>query len=458
MSSFYKTLFLSIFLVLSSSITFGQELQFLDAKWDALLSKAKAENKMIFVDTYTDWCTYCKVMDKEVFTQKKVANYLNENFLNYKINAEKGEGTKVALQFYLKEYPSYLFLNPDGELVYKTVGFLEGPAFIAEARRAIGYHEKNDLAEMEIEYASKKEDKGFLKKYVRQMDERLGMVKTDLLDSYISVLSEKELLKESNMELLLYNTKYANTKAFDFILSHFDAFEEFYPKMARLLDNAIFNTLDMVAEQNDIDVLKELQVKNKTLIKTTMELFDIETASLERLDKKMELIFHKKAKNKTEYASLAPAYLEMYVRGQTKEKILQTEIEAIKSINDGALTNRKIKTRKGEKIALDATNEGAVIALSDIADAYAELYNEEAKLKQALVWIKKAIELREQPDQYLAYAKIMKKLGAQDEAIVLAKKGLTLSDQINANRLTSYQLEKLDELEAFLENLEADKP
>ena len=458
MSSFYKILFVPIFLILTCSICFGQELQFVEAKWDELLSKAKAENKMIFVDTYTDWCTYCKVMDKEVFTQKKVASYLNENFINYKINAEKGEGIKVALEFYLKVYPTYLFLSPEGELVYKAIGFLEGPAFIAEAKRAMSYNEKNDLAAMQIEYATKKDDQKFLKKYVRQMDERLGMVKADVLDSYISVLSEKELLKESNMELLIYNTKFSDTKAFDFILSHYDDFEEFYPKTARLLDNAIFNSLDVIADKNDTEGLKKLQEKNKTFIKTTMELFDIETASLERLDKKMELLFHEKAKNKTAYAELAPAYLETYVRGQTKDKILKTEMAAIQSINDAALKERKIKTRKGEKLALNAANEGAVIALSDIADAYAELFEEEEKLKQAFVWIKKAIELREQPDQYLAYAKITKKLGDHDHAIALAKKGLALSDQINANRFTAYQLAKLDELQLFLEILEAEKP
>lgn len=51
--------------------------------------------KKIFIDLYTDWCRWCKVMDEETFGQADVAAYINENFHPVKFNAEQ----KEAIEF-----------------------------------------------------------------------------------------------------------------------------------------------------------------------------------------------------------------------------------------------------------------------------------------------------------------------------------------------------------------------
>ena len=57
-------------------------------------------NKKIMVDMYTDWCGWCKVMDKKTFTDEKVKQYLNDNFLVVKFNAEQ----KESVEFKGKKY------------------------------------------------------------------------------------------------------------------------------------------------------------------------------------------------------------------------------------------------------------------------------------------------------------------------------------------------------------------
>ncbi len=47
------------------------------------------DNKKYLVDVYTDWCGWCKVMDKKTFTDPKVQEYINENFHLIKFNAEQ---------------------------------------------------------------------------------------------------------------------------------------------------------------------------------------------------------------------------------------------------------------------------------------------------------------------------------------------------------------------------------
>ena len=51
-------------------------------------NKAKAENKILLVDAYTDWCGWCKVMDRETYTNAEVIAALNQDFVCVKFNPE----------------------------------------------------------------------------------------------------------------------------------------------------------------------------------------------------------------------------------------------------------------------------------------------------------------------------------------------------------------------------------
>lgn len=54
-----------------------------------VVDKAAAEGKLVFVEFVTDWCLPCKMMDEDVFTHKETADFINKNFISYKIDAEK---------------------------------------------------------------------------------------------------------------------------------------------------------------------------------------------------------------------------------------------------------------------------------------------------------------------------------------------------------------------------------
>lgn len=59
--------------------------------FEAAVEKNESENKLIFIDVYTDWCGWCKVMDKKTFTNAEVQSYMNDNFHNVKLDAEQKE-------------------------------------------------------------------------------------------------------------------------------------------------------------------------------------------------------------------------------------------------------------------------------------------------------------------------------------------------------------------------------
>lgn len=91
--------------------------------WDEALTLAKTTGKPIFLDAYTDWCGWCKVMDKETFSDAKVAEVMNASFVCVKMEMETGEGVDVAMKYRVSSYPTFMFFTPDGIPTYRVSGY-----------------------------------------------------------------------------------------------------------------------------------------------------------------------------------------------------------------------------------------------------------------------------------------------------------------------------------------------
>ena len=102
-----KTAILS--LLFFAVIAFGQGIKFEEGNFKSLLAKAKKENKLIFIDAYAVWCGPCKLMVKNIFPLKPVGDYYNANFINAKIDMEKGEGIELAKKIQCKSFPNISF-------------------------------------------------------------------------------------------------------------------------------------------------------------------------------------------------------------------------------------------------------------------------------------------------------------------------------------------------------------
>ena len=76
-------------------------------------------------------------MAKNVFTQSSVANKFNASFVNYMLDAEKGEGVCLAEKYQVTGFPTYLFIDGGGTVVYKIEGALTADKFNAEADQAL---------------------------------------------------------------------------------------------------------------------------------------------------------------------------------------------------------------------------------------------------------------------------------------------------------------------------------
>jgi len=95
-----------------------------------VLEDAKAAGRPVMIDFYTDWCGWCKVMDKEVFTDKGVAETCNDGFLVFRVDAEKGEGPDLAKKYGVDGFPTFVFVDAAGEELDRHVGYAPKEKFL----------------------------------------------------------------------------------------------------------------------------------------------------------------------------------------------------------------------------------------------------------------------------------------------------------------------------------------
>lgn len=105
--------------------------------FESILAKAKAEKKLIFIDAYATWCGPCKIMDRNVFTDSPTADFFNKNFISYKVNIEKGNGSTIQLLYEVNSLPSLIFTDVEGKVLEKAENSVTISQLKAMAERAL---------------------------------------------------------------------------------------------------------------------------------------------------------------------------------------------------------------------------------------------------------------------------------------------------------------------------------
>ena len=178
--------------------------------YDEALAAAKSENKLVFMDYYTDWCGPCKMMAREVFPQKGMGEYMNSHFVCIKVNAEKGEGVELAKTYQIKAYPTFIVIDADKKEIGRTVGYHAADAMTSELDMMIDPTKKPELLQQRYDKGERTPD--LIKSYANYKIDQLsnggrmtqeeyeekykGIVK--IVDDYFANLSDADRLKSDN--------------------------------------------------------------------------------------------------------------------------------------------------------------------------------------------------------------------------------------------------------------------
>ena len=173
-------------------------ISFQQGDWKSVMDLARQADKPIFLDIYTSWCGPCKMMANKVFPQPEVGDYFNANFINYKIDAEKGEGIEIAKKYQVNSYPTCLFLTHEGKIVSSFMGAKDVKSLLKEGATALkNYRILPELEALEAEYNNGNRQKEFLQKYCVKREE-FGTKGGQPVFDYVQLLGDDELLLKEN--------------------------------------------------------------------------------------------------------------------------------------------------------------------------------------------------------------------------------------------------------------------
>lgn len=379
-----KSVYFFGLLSLLSIVNFAQNrsIKFEHSSFKEIKEKALKENKLIFIDAFTTWCGPCKQMSKNIFTNDTVAEYYNKNFVNAKIDMEKGEGIELAKLYDVRCYPNLLFVDGNGNLVHRIAGSMSVKEFVA-----LGEDTKNPescFSFYEKSYEKNKSNPSFLIKYI-QARENTCLDVDNLVHNYFSLQKQSDLLNKENWEMIQQHTNSMTTNEYDFLIENKQKFCELYSvkSVNEKLDDIHRNTLFGIIKTKPLDEKHYQEMKSKILSFNTdgsnLVVFDADL----RLARKKEdwVIFAKLAEEnidiyyKDDVGMLNSIAWDFYEKVENKKALLKAE-EWAKKASDTEKnyafldTYASVLYKLGKKqLALDAANKAIEEAKTEMLDA-----------------------------------------------------------------------------------------
>ena len=103
-----------------------------------VLRRAQTEKKPIMVDLYATWCGPCKLLDRAAFGDAELGEWARTTLVSAKIDAEKGEGRRLARRYSVTSFPTVLFLDSSGNELDRLTGAYDASSFRKGADAILG--------------------------------------------------------------------------------------------------------------------------------------------------------------------------------------------------------------------------------------------------------------------------------------------------------------------------------
>ena len=365
-------------------------IQFYNGTWKEALKAARKADKMIFIDVSTDWCGPCIYMEKFIFTKQAVGKKYNEAFLNYQANAEKGEGVEIARKYEVSAYPTFLFVNSDGYLIYKHTGERDEVGFMDLVQEAMEQEaDPNNLGKMEQTFDEGNRDSSFLRLYLNRLAE-MQVNSGEVLDAYFNILTDEQLRQDSTLLYLLKYMPRTQTAFSAYFINHYDQLAaESKAKLTDFLFDRIVRTWGAALSEKrlpELITLRKFADKLEGLGKR-------ERLLLSRLDLKYGVLVRDYDLIKRVGYDYTNGLLSIPVDSIRREDKRRFEKE--QSIISREQDSAKIAAFEEEKeFLINIYSREIWPPLYEAADAFTHLPSTEKQaLKDALAWAKRGEEL-----------------------------------------------------------------
>ncbi len=334
---------------------------------DALV-QAKEQNKPIFIMLYATWCPHCNLMKSTVFSDSKVIDFLNKNYICVWKDVEKEQGMKLKDRFQTKGLPTFLFLDADETLLYCTKGEKKTDAFMEDATNAL--NPKMQLPYLKKQFIADPSNPDKCMNYIQTL--RKGFDRTVLSEPahlYLETQRDQQLVSETNWRIISNGVTDIESREFQFVLKNKTAFEKATSpdRVEKKIINIVSELLEPYTETLDtVGYFKKRAIaKTIALQKTDSLIFSFDLTMAER------------SSNWGLYQRTTMEGTEKYV-WNTNSKLIEIGQVYLKNINNESALKKSIEWEK-RAIQLNNSSEGNLL----LSLLYLKIKDKKSALKYA---------------------------------------------------------------------------
>jgi thiol-disulfide isomerase/thioredoxin len=372
---FKKYFIMLLLLGLVTQVAKAQEtgIQFFHGTWAEVKAEAKKQNKPIFMDAFTSWCGPCKRMSANVFTKAEVGDFYNKNFINYKLDMEKGEGPQIAQMNRVAFYPTYLFFNTDGELMHRAMGAKGPEDFIKDGQTAMD--PQNNLTGQIKRFKNGERDSAFLQSFLSKLQDLDANTQKEVLDTYWQGKKMEELTLPGNWVIFRDFDNDILSDRYDYIFKNRKTFNDKFGKAE--VDAALINKAGQQMQT-------ALETKNDALYnRVHTVLLTADKKEIKEFTAKSEVLYKLVKKDMKAFNKLAPEYVNTYI-SKNADELNQLAWTTFQNTDDkDALKNAETWAKQSIGIQKTYAN----------TDTYASLLYKNKKYKEAETAANEAIAL-----------------------------------------------------------------
>jgi thioredoxin-related protein len=378
--------------------------------WNEVQAKAKSENKYIFLDCFATWCGPCKEMDKEVYPDEKLGDYMNARFISVRVqmdtskqddeNVQKWYPDAHAIQQHdiITAYPSFLFFSPDSKILHRGLGFKSTEDFISLAASALdpdkqyytllenyqqgrkNYNSMPDLAETAE---------------MLQDTSMANIVARDYIFNYLDNLSDNELCTRRNIDFIGSFIFLQNSKGRSFGL--------FYNHSIQI--DSLMNSKGYSQGLVDYIIAKE----------------EIDSKLWKNLNPDYPIA------EKPDWEKITAAITKKYDSSYAERTVLGAQLRWYNYKNDWPEIV-KYNIKKIDTYGLDTVGWGKVFLNNMIWDVIFTHSNDKKALNKGIQWMEVLLKSDPNSPNHLdTYANLLYKIGRRQEALVWEQKAMALA-------------------------------
>jgi hypothetical protein len=446
---------LSILLIMLAGFSFcyGQEITYQKTLDDAI-SQAVKKNKPVFVPAHANFTSG--------FDSKEVVDFYNKNFISYKAEVTDSAGAKIRNRFHITIYPAYIFLDKKGQIIYKGSGNAALPdkyldmakqalARIASGKTISNYEELHKTGSMTADQ---------LKDYITLKEELELFDNAALIDEYVNFLTIKSFEDYDQVLFILKAGPYAYGKAYNLTRTNPKIIDSIYKKEPLTIRTAINNRITLNTRNEAIRTKNINMAQNNSRFSSGTWAKNYREAGKAS---SLEMIYYYKAiKDTANYYRQASYLYDTYYMNISADSAKKLQKRMVDNLRPSipAQTNVKpgIDTSGKNTVITKVASYSQVVAISSSSDvanvlnnAAYDFYSSGTRntnyLYKALIWSKRAIDLRPIAGYYDTLAHLMYRLDFYDDAVLNQKKAIQMAGEQPTAEVVRLKLE-LDKMMA----------